>query len=120
MKKGVYCIINKRTKQSYIGSSVQIEKRIEEHFVLLKAGKHNNRNLQIAYKIDAKYFSWKILEETKGRWIDRDLLYDREQYYLDSTENLYNVLLDAKAHLIKNRKKRLKVGLKSRQRKLKL
>ena len=120
MTKGVYCIINNKTLWSYIGSSVQIEKRIEEHFVLLKKGKHGNRNLQIAYMLNPKLFSWKIIEETKGRWIDRDKLYDREQYYLDSTENLYNVLLDAKAHLIKNKRRRLKVGLKSRQRKLKL
>lgn len=120
MRKGVYSILNLKTNWCYIGSSVQVERRVEEHFDRLRKRKHNNTRLQNAFNLDEKHFTWKLLEEVKGRWIDRDALYDREQFYLDSTDNLYNILLDAKAHLIKNKKKRLKVGLNPRQRKLKL
>ena len=119
MTKGVYHIKNTRTGHCYIGSSLCIEKRIEDHFAMLEKGKHYNKKLQAAFKRDKRYFMWEVLEGSED-YIDRDKLYGREQYYIDITTKLFNVLLDARAHLIRNKKKRLRVGLKSRQKRIKL
>lgn len=42
---GVYAIINKANGRAYIGSSVNIRRRIEWHKTLLRANKHSNKNL---------------------------------------------------------------------------
>jgi group I intron endonuclease len=119
MIKGVYCIKNTRTGRCYIGSSLCIEKRIEDHFKALKKGRHYNRKLQKAFNRDKRYFMWEVLKGSEA-YIDRDKLYEMEQYYIDTTVKLFNILLDAKAHLIKNKKRRLRVGLKPRQKRMKL
>lgn len=46
---GIYKIVNKATHQCYVGQSQRVEKRIKEHFRLLRLGKHPNQHLQNAY-----------------------------------------------------------------------
>ena len=46
---GVYKIVNTVTQQCYVGQSVRMQKRIKEHFRLLRWGKHSNPHLQKAY-----------------------------------------------------------------------
>lgn len=46
---GIYKIVNKATGQCYVGQSQRIEKRIKEHFRLLRWGKHTNSHLQNAF-----------------------------------------------------------------------
>jgi group I intron endonuclease len=46
---GIYKIVNKVTNQCYVGQSQRIEKRIKEHFRLLRWGKHTNPHLQNAF-----------------------------------------------------------------------
>lgn len=46
---GIYKIVNKATGQCYVGQSQRVEKRIKEHFRLLRWNKHQNQHLQRAY-----------------------------------------------------------------------
>lgn len=46
---GIYKIVNKATGQCYVGQSQRMEKRIKEHFRLLRWNKHTNKHLQNAY-----------------------------------------------------------------------
>lgn len=46
---GIYKIVNTATNQCYVGQSQYMEKRIREHFRLLRGNKHSNTHLQHAY-----------------------------------------------------------------------
>lgn len=39
---GIYCIINLKTKKTYVGQSNNVYRRRKQHFSALKAGKHEN------------------------------------------------------------------------------
>lgn len=46
---GIYRIVNKNTGQCYVGQSRRVQKRIKEHFRLLRWGKHPNQRLQESF-----------------------------------------------------------------------
>lgn len=46
---GIYKIVNHATGQCYVGQSQRVQKRIREHFRLLRLNKHPNKHLQNAY-----------------------------------------------------------------------
>ena len=46
---GIYKLVNTATGQCYVGQSQRIQKRIKEHFRLLRHKKHPNSHLQRAY-----------------------------------------------------------------------
>lgn len=46
---GLYKIVNTATGQCYVGQSQRVQKRIKEHFRLLRWNKHTNSHLQRAY-----------------------------------------------------------------------
>lgn len=46
---GIYKLVNKATGQCYVGQSQYMQKRIKEHFRLLRGNKHTNQHLQRAY-----------------------------------------------------------------------
>lgn len=46
---GIYKIVNRATGQCYVGQSQRVQKRIKEHFRLLRLKKHPNQHLQRAY-----------------------------------------------------------------------
>lgn len=47
---GIYAIKNLENKKIYIGSSGNIKNRLQNHFSLLKSGKHGNKNMLEDYK----------------------------------------------------------------------
>jgi len=58
---GIYKITNNATQKCYVGQSVNINKRVREHFRLLKLGKHSNAKLQNAFnKHGAEAFTWDV------------------------------------------------------------
>ena len=88
MKSGIYKIENKITKYIYVGSSVNLSNRKSRHFKDLEKNIHHSIILQRAvnkYKIEN--FEFIILEEC-----DKKDLINREQYYLDTLQPLYNIL----------------------------
>jgi group I intron endonuclease len=85
---GVYAIVQRSTQARYIGSSKNITSRVSSHWRSLRIGKHSNSAVQEAY--DAKGrgdFYFLVLEECP---IEK--LREREQHWLDRTENRFNVV----------------------------
>jgi len=88
--KGIYEIKNKINGKKYIGSSIDLEKRIYHHKNVLKNNKHKNSHLQYAWnKYGEENFEFNILE-----YCD-DKILELEQKYIDEEdfENLYNINL---------------------------
>lgn len=79
-KSGIYSIKNLITGQIYIGSAINLYKRINRHVIDLKENKHTNSKLQNSWnKYKSENFSFEIIE-----LVDKELLLVREQYYLDT------------------------------------
>lgn len=75
---GIYRIINTKNNKIYIGSSVDIKKRKEKHFWMLKKGVHDNKFLQSSYDRDGKEnFIFDIIE-----MCDKKDLVEKENYYI--------------------------------------
>lgn len=80
-KPGIYKIINKINGKMYIGSSVNCFRRlIREHKYHLLNNKHVNLYLQRAVnKYGIENFEFEVIEYVS----DKELLIEREQFYLD-------------------------------------
>lgn len=111
LKSGVYRWTNNVNGKSYIGSSQNLGIRLQEYY-----GKSlvNTKN-SLIYKAILKYghenFTLEILE-----YCDKNLIIEREQYYLDLLKPIYNILLVAGSPL--GRKLPLDVRIKIGQSKL--
>lgn len=87
---GIYKITNLKNGKVYVGQSKNIFKRREQHFIALRRGRHENKEMQADYKTDYRYFRWDVIE-----FCDVWLLNDREKYWIDHLQtyspNGYNV-----------------------------
>lgn len=87
---GVYRIRNLVTGRSYVGSSLQVEKRLKEHFYNLRRGRHHSAKLQASFgKHGEGSFVGELVEECQ-----LSVLREREQAYLDAEESAsqgYNI-----------------------------
>lgn len=73
---GIYQIKNKKTGDSYIGSAVDLQKRTNQHFSLLRNMKSKHIHLQRAWnKFSAECFELLVLEIVA----DKNNLTNREQ-----------------------------------------
>ena len=87
MRTGVYIIRNKIDNRIYIGSSIDIDKRVKRHKYDLNKGNHHSRYLQRfvnKYGIDSLVFKIKELCEI-------DIVLEREQFYIDTLKPDFNV-----------------------------
>lgn len=87
MISGIYSIYCNINQKQYIGSSVNVNQRINKHFRLLENGIHPNYLLQydwLDYTIGS--FDWKILEQC-----DCNKLVELEQYYFTLYKPEYNL-----------------------------
>ena len=75
---GVYQIYNKETNKRYIGSSINIERRLKEHKRNLKANRHSNQHLQNAWNKYQEYLIFEALE-----YCEPDQCLKLEQEYID-------------------------------------
>lgn len=89
MTIGIYKITNLQNKKSYIGKSINIEKRWKAHKSLSEWKRFENKSLYKAFK---KYgldnFSFEIIEECS-----EELLNEKEQWYIqyyNTFDNGYN------------------------------
>lgn len=81
--RGIYYIEDLKGRR-YIGSSADIDKRIQLHFRQLNNQSHHNVHLQRAYdKHGRDYFTWGVLEQT-------EFLHERETLYIDKM-GYYNI-----------------------------
>lgn len=96
---GIYKIVNKVTEQCYVGQSQRMEKRLKEHFRLLRWNKHTNQHLQNAYnKYGAENF-YGAIEVECSNLEELDLLEEaflkKEAWFTEPT--VYNIADFAKA-----------------------
>lgn len=93
---GIYIIRNLITDKVYIGSTKNIMKRISEHLHMLEQGIHHSTKLQNSTnKYLYKNFEVRIYPCN----VDRDFLYDVEEYLIqeyDSYTNGYNMSEDSR------------------------
>lgn len=83
---GIYCIENLVNHKRYIGQSIDIYHRWQDHKRELNGNRHRNMYLQRAWnKYEENNFSFYILEEC-----DVSLLDEREIYYIDKFDCLNN------------------------------
>lgn len=101
---GIYVVINKVNSKLYIGQSIDIERRWNQH----KYGKGSLILRNAISKYGLKNFEFKILDEvnTKGKSVEevRELLITLEQKWLDDKkpylrENGYNIQSEAKPNI---------------------
>lgn len=76
---GIYCIENKINHKKYIGLSIDIEKRWQQHRTELKYDYHDNSHLQRAWnKYGEENFEFYILE-----LCNVNELHEKEKYYIE-------------------------------------
>jgi len=93
---GVYKISNNIDGRVYIGSSVNFKKRWNEHKRDLLNNKHQNVHLQrFVNKYGVDVLNFMMLEI-----VDNGNILIREQYYLDSTNNKFNIAENATAPMM--------------------
>jgi group I intron endonuclease len=87
-KSGIYLLTNLLNKDKYVGQSIDLGKRFTKYFTLSYL---KNRNTLVISRALIKYgyanFSISILE-----YCDKDILNEKEQYYMDIIKPVYNTL----------------------------
>jgi group I intron endonuclease len=84
---GVYCIKNTQNKRCYIGSTVNLYRRYRHHMHMIRCYQHKNPGIR-ADSLHSKEsdFEFMVLELLP----DKELLLEREQYYIDTMRPVYN------------------------------
>ena len=87
MTSAIYAIVNQITRDMYVGSAVSVNRRWNAHKCNLRAGKHHCVHLQNAHaKYGAAAFDWEIIEFVDNK----ENLLDREQFWIDFFQPVYN------------------------------
>ena len=95
MKSGVYKIINNKTGDFYIGSSVNFVKRKSSHFRALLKNKHKNSYLQNSFnKHGIKNFKFEILAKCPKEYCIK-----LEQWFINTLNPKYNIRKIAESNL---------------------
>jgi hypothetical protein len=99
-KTGVYMWYNKKSGKSYVGSSIDLSIRFSSYYSLPYLIRRNSSYICNAlFKDGYSQFSLTILEYIDIRNIPKDqikeLILEREQYYLNSLKPSYNILIKA-------------------------
>lgn len=106
---GIYKITDSKSGRIYVGSAVDLSKRLRRHSVDLDNGNHVNAALQSIYKKDKSRLVFCVVE-----FVEKDALINREQFYIDleisksGRDRVLNVLLVAGSHLGKKRSEETK------------
>ena len=84
---GIYAIVNNATNSMYIGSAVNIPRRLNTHRQLLRKGAHYSLHLQNSYcKHTPVSFTYETIEFVD----DKTKLIEREQVWIDFFNPAYN------------------------------
>lgn len=93
-KSGIYRWVNLLNGKSYIGSSVNLARRLKEYYSIYYLENEGKKNNSLIYRAILKNgysnFRIDILE-----YCVLEILIEREQYYLDTLQPEYNILKTA-------------------------
>lgn len=93
---GIYVIKNKITGDTYIGSSINIKKRINSHKAKLRSNKHHNIILQNSYnKYGLSSFDFQVI-----CYCNRELNLILEQEYINATNPYFNIAKNTTAPML--------------------
>ena len=83
---GIYCILNLKNQQIYVGSSKKIFYRLRRHLSDLRANRHHTQHLQNSFNKNGEdnFYSF-VIEEVKI-----NELIDREEYWINILKADYN------------------------------
>lgn len=89
---GVYLIKWAQSDSFYIGSSINVVRRISEHFHALRRGKHYNIALTAAYRKYGDTMTYYVLQTITSRraYHKPYVLHDLEQDWIDDLDPKYN------------------------------
>ena len=93
---GIYKITNTKTGKIYIGSSINVDYRIKQHFKCLRGNYHRNSHLQLSFnKYKEISFVWNLICEC-----DKNELLKKETEYILKYKSFdrkigYNILINA-------------------------
>lgn len=93
-KTGIYIWTNNISGKKYVGSAVNLRKRLRYYFNPKFMEKMLLRNSSIIYSALLKY-NYNNFELSIIEFCDINMLLEREQYYLDNFEFKYNILRNA-------------------------
>lgn len=84
---GIYAIVNNATNSMYIGSAVNMTRRLRVHKHYLNRGVHPSKHLQNSFnKHKSASFSFEVVEFVE----DKTKLISREQVWIDFFKPAYN------------------------------
>jgi len=87
MTSAIYAIVNHVTRDMYVGSSVDVNRRWATHRRFLRKSLHHCKHLQNAYfKYGESKFDWEIIQFVECK---KDLI-PREQFWIDFFKPTYN------------------------------
>lgn len=90
-RSGCYKIVNHATGKFYIGSAVNLKRRLSRHLTDLRYGRHDNQHLQRAFDKDGEdAFTFEVVA-----YCEPGSLLDWEQAFIDACEPEYNILRTA-------------------------
>jgi len=85
---GVYAIVNRDTRDMYVGSATMVSRRWRAHRNAINKKSHYNTRLQRAFdKYGFEAFEWEIIEFVD----DKVKLIQREQIWIDFFQPVYNL-----------------------------
>lgn len=88
--KGIYRIRHIETGRSYVGSSVDIERRWREHIWLIRRNLHRAKHLMHAFqKYGADAFAFEVLEEMPA--FNDETRLERENHWIQVLKPAFNV-----------------------------
>ena len=97
MNSGIYTIINRLTNQVYVGQTVNLTKRKEEHFRRLRKGKHFNQHLQNSFtKYGESAFEFEMLDVCQEEYLNSMELYWMNM--LQATNRKFGFNMSAGSH----------------------
>lgn len=87
-KTGIYRLVNRSSGNCYVGQSINLTERFRRHLNISYISKRKELSINRAFlKYGYSDFSLEILE-----YCDKSVLQEREQYYIDKLNPLYNIL----------------------------
>lgn len=96
-KSGIYVILNLSNGKRYIGQAASIGDRWLTHRSHLEVGRHHSKYLQASWKkYGAEIFKFYVLEYVP---LDKSLLAEREQFWMDHFKPEYNTAPSAGSSL---------------------